>query len=474
MVILFLCLLLVWLDGYISDTDNCVNSEENSILTSLLQMRQDHSTNKDDRIHSHVFKEHMPRLSSRVDLVKSNRISLDYVHEVVFAIRQKNMDELTRILHDVSDPLSSNYGQHLTREEVAYLTSNPESRDAVVSYLSSNGASVISETLSGEYIRAKAPIAVWEVMFNTEFFAFHKTHFDQRVERVVRAEKYWVPRELDLHVESIFNTIEMPIVSFGNLALHPLPHVESSDSSFNLQLVKYPGFMYPAIIKSFYNISSGTNGSVSSTQGVFASDNSYYSPTDLNVFLTRMSTRAYPVTNSYGNHSSYSICLSAGSRGNCTKGNLDLQYIMSTSPISPTTYWYTDLSITDWLITVVNSVNVPLVLAISYGVQERSVSDSVLSAFSIQAIKLGAMGVTIVAASGDNGANDEAVNFYGEDSCEYTAIFPASNPYVTSVGGTSVRISLFELPSRTLSSLIVTTSTFAGSGIRNSRGCVSV
>ena len=123
---------------------------------------------------------------------------------------------------------------------------------------------------------------------------------------------------------------------------------------------------------------------------------------------------------------------------------------------------------------MVKTVNVPLVLAISYGVQERSVSDSVLSAFSMQAIKLGAMGVTIVAASGDNGANDEAVNFYGEDSCEYTAIFPASNPYVTSVGGTSVRISLFELPSRTLSSLIVIVSTFAGSGIRNSRGCVSV
>ena len=87
---------------------------------------------------------------------------------------------------------------------------------------------------------------------------------------------------------------------------------------------------------------------------------------------------------------------------------------MSASPISPTTYWYTDLSITDWLITVVNSVNVPLVLAISYGVQERSVSDSVLTASSMQAIKLVAMGVTIVAAAVDNGANDEAVNFSDE------------------------------------------------------------
>ena len=60
---------------------------------------------------------------------------------------------------------------------------------------------------------------------------------------------------------------------------------------------------------------------------------------------------------------------------------------------------------------MVKTVNVPLVLAISYGVQERSVSDSVLTASSMQAIKLVAMGVTIVAAAVDNGANDEAVNF---------------------------------------------------------------
>ena len=90
---------------------------------------------------------------------------------------------------------------------------------------------------------------------------------------------------------------------------------------------------------------------------------------------------------------------------------------------------------------MVKTVNVPLVLAISCGVQERSVSDSVLTASSMQAIKLVAMGVTIVAAAVDNGANDEAVNFSNEESCKYTAIFPALNPYVTSVGGTSVRIS---------------------------------
>ena len=48
---------------------------------------------------------------------------------------------------------------------------------------------------------------------------------------------------------------------------------------------------------------------------------------------------------------------------------------------------------------MVKTVNVPLVLAISYGVQERSVSDSVLTASSMQAIKLGALTVLTTVTS---------------------------------------------------------------------------
>ena len=35
------------------------------------------------------------------------------------------MEQLTKFLHDVSDPTSDNYGQHMTVEAVANLTSNP-------------------------------------------------------------------------------------------------------------------------------------------------------------------------------------------------------------------------------------------------------------------------------------------------------------------------------------------------------------
>ena len=80
---------------------------------------------------------------------------------------------------------------------------------------------------------------------------------------------------------------------------------------------------------------------------------------------------------------------------------------------SPTTYWYSDLSFSDWLVTVADTVNPPLVFSISYGQEESYTSASELNAFSTQAIKLGAMGVTILVASGDDGANSRSVRTSG-------------------------------------------------------------
>ena len=74
-----------------------------------------------DRVHfapetietTHSFKEDIPQLLYRDDIKKGDRMQPDYVHEVIFVIRQKNMDKLTLMLHDISDPLSANYGYHL-------------------------------------------------------------------------------------------------------------------------------------------------------------------------------------------------------------------------------------------------------------------------------------------------------------------------------------------------------------------------
>ena len=62
------------------------------------------------------------------------------------------MAELTKTIDDVSDPASVNYRKHKTSEEIASLTLNTNARDALSTYLISNGAT----TLFGEFVIGNA------------------------------------------------------------------------------------------------------------------------------------------------------------------------------------------------------------------------------------------------------------------------------------------------------------------------------
>ena len=93
-------------------------------------------------------------------------------HTVVFAIKQRNIDILEKTLYDVSDPFSFKYGEYLSSDEVASLTSNPLGFEAVKNYLQSNKAAIVSSTLHGEYITASSSINNWETVFNTKFYSF--------------------------------------------------------------------------------------------------------------------------------------------------------------------------------------------------------------------------------------------------------------------------------------------------------------
>ena len=375
----------------------------------------------------HVFMESAPRLNSRNDIQKMNRMASEYVHEVTFVIQQLNISVL---LDDVSNPRSTNYGKHMTRQEIADMTSNYEARDVVVSHLIHSGAMIVAETLHGEYVTAKASISVWENMFNTQFFMSHQFENNKITKKVTRAESYSIPSSLQRHVAGVFNTIQMPPQSQGFTKMH------FRDKEFLEEItLTATAAMVPEKLRKFYNVGDA-QGSAFSTQAIYASIEQYFSPSDLATFQTEVGLPLQPIADVIGGHSSDTVCISTPN--SCSEGNLDVQYIMAVSPISPTTYWYTDADYSIWLTSVANTPNPPLVFSISYGQEESYVTRDMKDAFNTEAIKLGAMGVTIVASSGDDGAVSRATRTFGLRGCSYAPLFPASNPYVTAVGATSV------------------------------------
>ena len=87
---------------------------------------------------------------------------------------------------------------------------------------------------------------------------------------------------------------------------------------------------------------------------------------------------------------------------NCYEGNLDTQYMMGISETSPTTYYYVPGrdSYVNYVIDLSEQINPPLVNSMSWGSVEQETYQSLMDAFNTAALKLAAMGVTVLVSSG--------------------------------------------------------------------------
>jgi tripeptidyl-peptidase-1 len=414
--------------------------------------------------------------SLRTDLRKLERAPRDAEHEVLFAVVQQNRRLLEEYALSVSDPLSSSYGRHWSRQQVADLTASPESTRFLEEYLRSKGGRVVRRTPYGEYVVAKAPVAVWEEMFATSFHVFerdldpHKegkkdstedVNLDGKKEaadstvRFFRAVEFTLPDELDDHVMSVFHvadfpnlhTVTAPVIISTDVAETPITATAAGPSrTFK------SGAVYPSVLESVYNIDTSLGSSLAS-QSVYASLGQYFSPSDLTLFQSAFGLSQSAVLTSYGGHSDSngSVCSVIANSDTCAEANLDVQYMMGIAPNIPTTYWYEAVSTSQipyyqWLLDVASATSPPLVHSISYVTAEYSLFDTTLNGkccyldamvlqVDIEAAKLALQGITLLAASGDDGApgfpvREKYVN------CSYQPMWPASSPYFTAVGGT--------------------------------------
>ena len=194
-----------------------------------------------------------------------------------------------------------------------------------------------------------------EKMFSTEFFAFRMTHSDASAENFIRAEHYSVPRELDKHLSSVFNTIEM----FDQMPKQTQSIHMTKKGDFS---TTGSGYMEPDSLRSYYNM-TGTTGSINSTQMILGSSNQYYSPANLASFQAWANSPVIPAVALIGGHVNDTKCYI---HSFCAEANMDMQYIMTISPYSPTTFWYSDAWFNIFLQEVANTAKPPKVISMSY------------------------------------------------------------------------------------------------------------
>ena len=353
----------------------------------------------------------------RKDVIKLQRSQPDVVHSVVFSIQQRNIDRLEDILLDVSDPQSVNYGKHLTYEEVQELTANPEGTQRLLNFLESAKSKhkldykITKQSLNGEFVTVEAPIKLWETLFSAEFHEFScddvpDVHFH-------RALQYTIPVELNKHISSVFNTVQMPDLNSAALKriraskrhhLSPSYYAAmnggndslsdaTTTSSISPQATReLKGYVTPALLKRIYNIDSN-NGFQLGSQAVYETIGQTFSPTDLTLFQKQFALPLEAVSHVIGGHSDNHAC-AADHGNNCIEANLDVQYLMAVANNVPTTYYYWsgDDFLLDWIQQVADMASPPLVFSISYGVDETELPASYGRDFDVIAMKLGVRG----------------------------------------------------------------------------------
>mmetsp|Transcript_40941 Transcript_40941/g.41814 ORF Transcript_40941/g.41814 Transcript_40941/m.41814 type:complete len:195 (-) Transcript_40941:55-639(-) len=138
----------------------------------------------------------------------NSQVDRESTHELIFMVKQKNMDALTKYLEEISNPSSPKYGQHLTPDEVHKMTQNTEGTEAVKNFVTDNGGEIVDISSDGSTIKAQASVALWEKLLHTTFQTFQNT--ERPEDTLLRTNQYSLPSELASQVSTIRNTVQFP------------------------------------------------------------------------------------------------------------------------------------------------------------------------------------------------------------------------------------------------------------------------
>jgi len=136
------------------------------------------------------------------------------VIELVFSVKQ-NDSKLKETLQAVSDPHSSRYGKHLTKQEVDEMTANPEALEATKAFINTVDGVTVIEKGDKYHIGASATVSNWEKVLACQFSNFEKTDSKGINIKLIRTHEYSLPDNVAPHVQAVLNTVQFPIEIHG-------------------------------------------------------------------------------------------------------------------------------------------------------------------------------------------------------------------------------------------------------------------
>ncbi|KJE91464.1 tripeptidyl-peptidase I [Capsaspora owczarzaki ATCC 30864] len=344
----------------------------------------------------------------------------DEPHRIMFAVKQSNVPELERTLMAVSDPRSPRYGQHLSFADVNNLVRPQQARIAAVrSFIASAFPGVaFAESAAQDFVTLEAPRSQVESVFQVQFANF--VHLATGVTAVRTVDTYSVPAELASHLDFVGG-------------FHRFPDVSRISNAKNL--VKADGDLLgatPSSLRKLYNVTDAIGTAANNSQCVTAFLKQHFLKADYDEFnrLYNRDNVGFDIAKVVGPDTAPSGI----------EAELDVQYVTSVAASHIKTWFWSVAGTTagqepflEWVQEVANTSQVPWTFSTSYGDDENSLDVDYMQRVNTEFAKMGARGLSLFFASGDSGVGGAGV------SCSrFVPSFPASSPYVTTVGGTAL------------------------------------
>ena len=392
----------------------------------------------------------------------------------------------------VSDPYHTRYGQHLSAAQVSQLVKpTKEAHDLVRDWLLDHGIHNFSYSSTRDWVYITIPVQLAETLLDTQYYIYR--HADDGT-TALRAPRWSLPLHLHEHIEAVHPTnaffrtkrqsshlqvrSEVPPTGLGENGLptyeelvtidrtemghmdipdpKDLPETLSPSQACNRLATS------PTCLRTLYGTLNYTP-QVPEKVGIGLVNylDQVNNQSDIKIFLERYRPdavgAAYNIKTeivAHGSNEQSRITEEQAAHKVGLEGNLNAETIIGLAyPIPVTAYNVggrapvqssrystenTNEPYLDWLQFVLAKPDLPRVITTSYADQEQSVPYWYAKRACEGFAQLGARGVSVLFASGDEGvgADGMCTSINGSNKPMFLPTFPASCPYVTAVGGT--------------------------------------
>ncbi|KAH9168156.1 subtilisin-like protein [Lactarius sanguifluus] len=367
------------------------------------------------------------------------------------ALKSHDENALIDALYEVSDPNHPRYRAYLSKEQVADLVApHTDTLELIDTWLEHLGIppSSVSRTLGSWLTLTAVPVSQANDILGASYQLYNHVETNHTVLRTI---SYSIPEVLHEHIHTIVPTTYFgcPPTEGRKLRMHPNSAVGvraeagSEESLKVLSSRDLNRYVTPSYVRWLYNTAGYRPAAVDrNVIGIAGYGGEYPSPKDLGLFMTEFRTEGEDATFSV-------VRVQGGGNDPDTPGdeaNFDTQY---TAAITyPTTnVFYSTGGAPDsidpffYFVTymLTREQRIPRTITTSYGGPEYTVPVDYATRVCRLFAELGLRGVSVLFASGDTGVGpgDCLLEVKGHVSVHFVPEYPATCPYLTSVGGTT-------------------------------------